>query len=93
MDSLCRKRRNITPLKRVIFPIACTLVMLEVADLNTAECFLSFRLAEETFLASPPSRRCHTEGTVGHLQARPVCPRRLRSAADMLAFISPSSGL
>lgn len=32
-------------------------------------------------------------GGVDHLQARPACPRRLRSAADALAFLSPSSGL
>lgn len=54
------------------------------------QCFLSFRLAEETFLASPAARRCPTEGTLGHLQPRPACPRRLRSVADTLAFISPS---
>lgn len=42
------------------------------------QCFLSFGLAEETFLASPPARRCPTEGTLGHLRPRPACPRRLQ---------------
>lgn len=64
--------------------------MLEVAHLNTDECFPSFRLAEETILGASSSPEVAQGGgvvvvVVGHL--------RLRSAADMLAFTSPSSGL